>query len=59
VDLRCAKVADLASIAEVHVRAWQETYVGQLGQGYLDGLSIDDRTRTWQEWTARAEWPKS
>ena len=56
-DLRYAKVADLASIAEVHVRAWQETYVGQLGQGHLDGLSVDDRTRTWQEWTAGAEWP--
>ena len=49
--------ADLASIAEVHVRAWQETYVGQVGQGYLDGLSVDDRTRTWQEWTAGADWP--
>jgi ribosomal protein S18 acetylase RimI-like enzyme len=57
VDLRCAVAADLASIAGVHVRAWQETYGGQLGQGYLDGLSVDDRTRTWQEWTARAEWP--
>jgi L-amino acid N-acyltransferase YncA len=57
VNVRPASAADVPAIAEVHVRSWQETYVGQVPQSYLDGLSVEDRTRTWQEWTASAAWP--
>jgi ribosomal protein S18 acetylase RimI-like enzyme len=57
VNVRRASAADVPAIAEVHVRSWQETYVGQVPQSYLDGLSVEDRIRTWQEWTASAAWP--
>ena len=40
---------DLPDIAEVHVKSWQEVYVGQVPQGYLDGLNVDARQRKWQE----------
>jgi ribosomal protein S18 acetylase RimI-like enzyme len=56
-DIRPAVGSDIAAIAEVHVRSWQETYVGQVPRGYLDGLSIEDRTSRWQETLIDAEWP--
>jgi ribosomal protein S18 acetylase RimI-like enzyme len=57
VNVRRASAADVPAIAEVHVCSWQETYVGQVPQSYLDGLAVEDRARTWQEWTASAQWP--
>ena len=49
VNVRRASAADVPAIAEVHIRSWQETYVGQVPQSYLDGLAIEDRIRTWHE----------
>lgn len=46
--IREATVADAAAIAEAHVRSWQEAYRGLLEQGYLDGLSVSERTETWR-----------
>jgi L-amino acid N-acyltransferase YncA len=57
VNVRRATAVDVPAIAEVHVCSWHESYVGQVPQSYLDGLAVEDRTRTWHEWTARAEWP--
>jgi ribosomal protein S18 acetylase RimI-like enzyme len=57
VNIRRASAADIPAIAEVHVRSWQETYVGQVPQSYLDGLAVENRLRTWHEWTASAPWP--
>jgi len=31
--------------------------VGQVPQDYLDGLSVEDRARTWYEMSADREWP--
>ena len=47
--VREATVDDARSIAEVHVRIWQETYVGQVPQEYLDGLSVESREARWRE----------
>ena len=55
-NVRPAAVTDIPAIAEIHLRSWQETYVGQVPQDYLDALSIDDRTRRWQETVVDAEW---
>src|SRR5262245_37374746 len=41
--IREAVPADARSIAEIHVRAWQAAYRGQLTDDYLDGLSVQDR----------------
>jgi GNAT superfamily N-acetyltransferase len=41
--IRGAVPADARSIAEIHVRAWQAAYRGQLTDDYLDGLSVEDR----------------
>lgn len=40
------------------MRTWQECYVGQISQDFLDGLKIDESTAAWEERAERiAEWP--
>lgn len=39
--------ADAYVLAEVHVRAWRETYPGLLPQAYLDRLSIPIHAARW------------
>ena len=62
--IREAVPGDARSIAEIHVRSWQAAYRGQLADGYLDGLSVDDRLEQhrrsleeppaeWRTWIAR------
>lgn len=38
---------DARRIAEVHVRSWKAAYRGILPDPLLDGLSVDDRERSW------------
>jgi L-amino acid N-acyltransferase YncA len=45
VAIRLAGPEDARSIAEVHVRSWRHAYRGLLPDGYLDGLSVDERTQ--------------
>ncbi len=41
---------DAPSLGRVHVRAWQRAYRGGLmPDDYLDGLSVDERARVWEE----------
>lgn len=47
--LRDANRNDIQGIAEVHVSSWQTTYVGQVPQPYLDGLSVSKRAVAWGE----------
>jgi L-amino acid N-acyltransferase YncA len=54
-EVRLATRHDLDAIAEVHVRSWQETYVGQVPQDYLDSLSVDQRRQTWTNTYDRAD----
>jgi ribosomal protein S18 acetylase RimI-like enzyme len=50
--IREAIRSDARAIAEIHVRAWQAAYRGQLPDEYLDGLSVEDRLEQ-HEWTIR------
>jgi len=50
--IREAILVDARAIAEIHVRAWQSAYRGQLPDGYLEALSADDRIEQ-HEWTIR------
>lgn len=56
-EIRPATLDDATAIAEVHVRSWQETYVGQVPQAYLDALSVADRTASWRDQLAGAPPP--
>ncbi len=44
--IREAEPRDAEAIADIHVRAWQSAYRGQLSDEYLDGLSAADRLPT-------------
>lgn len=50
--IREAVLSDARAIAEIHVRAWQAAYRGQLPDAYLDGLSVEERLEQ-HEWTIR------
>lgn len=42
--------AELApGIASVQVRSWQAAYAGVVPQAFLDGMSVEDRARRWQD----------
>jgi ribosomal protein S18 acetylase RimI-like enzyme len=41
---------DADEVARVHVRVWQEAYVGLMPAAYLDGLDPDAFARNWREW---------
>jgi ribosomal protein S18 acetylase RimI-like enzyme len=64
--IREGEPGDAGAIAEIHVRAWQAAYRGQLTDEYLDGLKVEDRLeqhrRTlqepmsdWRTWVAEDE----
>lgn len=55
--IRDAVIGDARAIAQVHVRSWQAAYRGLLPADVLDGLSIDERARTWTTWLAAVEPP--
>lgn len=46
--VRPAVPDDAEGIAKVHVKGWQETYVGHLPQHVLDRQSVPARLRMWQ-----------
>jgi ribosomal protein S18 acetylase RimI-like enzyme len=47
--IRPAGIADVAAVATVHVRTWQQCYRGIVPDDYLDGLSIQRREEQWRE----------
>ena len=47
--IRQAKPDDSAAIAKVHVESWRTTYPGIVSDAVLDGLSIADRQRLWDD----------
>ena len=51
VTLRQAVETDALAVAELHIRAWQWAYRGQLPDAYLDGLTaeLERRTAWWRE----------
>jgi GNAT superfamily N-acetyltransferase len=58
VQIREARVEDARAIAEIHVRAWQRAYEGQLPEEYLGGLSVEEREQMWRDGVTHAgrEW---
>ena len=49
VEVRLAVPSDARGIAEVHVRAWQETYAHLVPAEDLARLSVEQRERRWSE----------
>ncbi|CCJ05525.1 GNAT family N-acetyltransferase [Methylocystis sp. SC2] len=47
--LRRASIADARLIAELHARAWRETYLGVMREEALASIDLDD----WTRWLAR------
>jgi hypothetical protein len=47
INIRRATPNDARSIADIHVAAWRATYAGMIAQSYLDGLSVEERTTSW------------
>jgi RimJ/RimL family protein N-acetyltransferase len=48
VFIRKAKLGDEASIARVHVAAWQAAYRGFMGSEFLNSLSIERKKEMWK-----------
>lgn len=46
---------DASVIAPLHVRLWHAAYNGLLPQERLDGISLEHRTRMWEEFGAHHE----
>ena len=53
--LRRAVPGDARAIAEVHVRAWRETYAGLVPQAVLDALDVAEREALWRSVIPRAD----
>ncbi|MGC4105064.1 MAG: GNAT family N-acetyltransferase [Thermomicrobiales bacterium] len=46
--LRAATRADVAALADIHVRAWQRTYRGMMPDEFLDALAPEQRYARWE-----------
>jgi ribosomal protein S18 acetylase RimI-like enzyme len=55
VRIRPARLADASRIAEVHVRAWHETYRGLVPEKMLAAFSIEESTRMWRSILATSD----
>jgi L-amino acid N-acyltransferase YncA len=49
IRIRLAGPDEARTVAEIHVRAWQWAYHGQIPRHILDGLSVDRREGWWRE----------
>lgn len=47
--IREAIKKDASGIAAVHVESWQTTYKGIIPQHFLDELSVEERTKLWNQ----------
>lgn len=55
ITVRPAELKDAPEIAKIHVKTWQCAYKGQIPDSYLDSLSIEKRTRSWEEILSKSE----
>lgn len=53
--IRNAQIEDSWAIAEAHVASWKHTYIGQVPDEYLAGLSVPAREAAWRESFAKEE----
>lgn len=49
VIVREAEIKDAGQIAKVHVGTWQYAYAGQMPGEALNSLSVEQRTKRWEE----------
>ncbi len=56
-NVRLATVQDARAIAQVHVESSKSTYRGIVSENLLDRLSVEDRTRFWNETLTKPEAP--
>lgn len=47
--IRLATYDDLPEVARINVAAWQDAYIGQVPQAYLDSLSVSQKLAEWQD----------
>lgn len=48
-SLRLATYEDAAAIAAVHISSWRTTYVGIVPDSYLNGLTLQQKIKSWQQ----------
>lgn len=48
ITVRRPEPNDVETLADVHLRCWQETYADQLPDAYLGDVGWESRRRTWQ-----------
>lgn len=53
--IRIATVHDAPSIAEIHVKTWQDAYVGLIPDSYLQSLSVSERSEEWKKGLSKPE----
>jgi GNAT superfamily N-acetyltransferase len=48
--VRAASIDDVPAIAQIHVDSWRAAYRGLMPDAVLDGLSVAQRMKNWDEW---------
>jgi L-amino acid N-acyltransferase YncA len=49
IEIRPAEKKDASGIAKVHIQTWQYAYKGLMPDNFLNNLSIEKRTKRWEE----------
>jgi ribosomal protein S18 acetylase RimI-like enzyme len=49
IEIRPAEKKDASGIAKVHIETWQYAYKGLMPDNFLANLSIEKRTKRWEE----------
>src|SRR3954471_4189823 len=47
--IREATLGDASAIARIHVETWRSAYRGIIPAAHLDSLSVEQRTRGWEQ----------
>lgn len=50
VNIREANAEDIEPIASLYVMNWKKTYVGLLPDNFLNGLTVNEGIKKWQEY---------
>lgn len=53
--IRPATESDIAPLAAIHNRGWQEAGKGIVDQDYLDHLRVEDRAADWKRWLEKGD----
>ena len=52
-NIREANAEDIEPIASLYVMNWKKTYVGLLPDNFLNGLTVNDEIKKWQEYLTK------